>query len=210
MTSSHADERSGDGGGVDIEALSAAGSHVCLIYDNEAERQEVVLRYIEAGIRAGERVAYYTESLSADDIRAWLQTRGVDVPAVGRFDVVPVEQVYFPDGAFSIDATLEKWRAFDRETVDAGYPAGRVTGETGWSRRVPGGDRIAEYCARLNGALAGSCVGALCQYDSRAFDGATLLDVLRVHPMILVGSQVVRNPYYLRPDDFLQKRGPAT
>ncbi len=55
--------------GVDIENLRIPGAHVCLIYDDDEERQEVVLRFIEAGIRAGERVGsqvvrnpYYVET----------------------------------------------------------------------------------------------------------------------------------------------------
>lgn len=190
---------------IDLEEVHAPGVHICLIYDNEEERQDVVLRFIEAGIRAGERVAYFAESMSSEDVRVWLEARGVTVPETGRFDVMPAAQVYCPDGHFSIEAMLEKWRAFDAETKAAGFHAARVTGETAWSREVPGGERIAEYCSRLNGALAGSSVGALCQYDANRFDGGTLLDVLRVHPLMLVGAQVVQNPYYVGPEAFARR-----
>ena len=71
--------------GVDIENLRIPGAYVCLIYDDDEERQEVVLRFIEAGIRAGERVAYFAESMDGQDVRAWLQARGVDIPEAGRF-----------------------------------------------------------------------------------------------------------------------------
>lgn len=210
MTSATGAQRAFDGQqGVDIENLRIPGAHVCLIYDDDEARQEVVLRFIEAGIRAGERVAYFAESMDGRDVHAWLQSRGVEIPEAGRFDVMPAREVYCPDGEFSIEAMMERWRAFDRETVAAGFPGCRATGETSWSRDVPGGERIAEYCARLNQALAGSCVGALCQYDSRRFDGATLLDVLRVHPLMLVGTQVVRNPYYVETAEFLALRGLA-
>ncbi len=193
--------------GVDIEDLRIPGAHVCLIYDNEDERQDVVLRFIEAGIRAGERIAYFAESMDAQEVRSWLQARGVEIPAAGRFDVIPAREVYCPDGEFSIDAMMERWQVFHRETSAAGFPGCRATGETTWSREVPGGERIAEYCARLNDVLAGTSIGALCQYDSRRFDGATLLDVLRVHPLMLVGSQVVRNPYFMGSNEFLASRG---
>ncbi|MHB8869130.1 MAG: MEDS domain-containing protein [Thermoleophilia bacterium] len=192
--------------GVNIDDLSVPGTHVCLIYDNEEERQDIVLRFIEAGIKAGERVAYFAESMRDEEVRSWLEARGVDIPETGRFDVIPAREVYCPDGTFSIEAMMETWRVFDRETAMAGFSGCRATGETTWSRDVPGGDRIAEYCARLNDVLAGSRLGALCQYDSRRFDGATLLDVLRVHPLMLVGSQVVRNPYYVGASAFLALR----
>ncbi len=40
---------------------------------------------------------------------------------------------------------------------------------------------------------------AHCQYDARRFDGATLFDVLKVHPMMIIRGQVVRNPFTSSP-----------
>ena len=37
------------------------GTHVCLIYDNEAERRDVVAQFVEEGLASGERVAYFTD-----------------------------------------------------------------------------------------------------------------------------------------------------
>jgi hypothetical protein len=42
----------------------------------------------------------------------------------------------------------------------------------------------------------------MCQYDARLFDGATLFKVLQVHPYIIAQGQIVRNPYYIKPEDF--------
>jgi hypothetical protein len=39
-------------------------------------------------------------------------------------------------------------------------------------------------------------VTAICQYDTRLFDGETLYRLLTVHPMMIVRGRVVRNPYY--------------
>ena len=49
--------------------------------------------------------------------------------------------------------------------------------------------------------------GARAVADARRFDGATILDVLRVHPMMIVHGQIVRNPYYTRPSEFLARHG---
>ena len=47
----------------------------------------------------------------------------------------------------------------------------------------------------------------MCQYDARLFDGATLFKVLQIHPFMVAQGQVVRNPYYLRPEEFLSGIG---
>jgi hypothetical protein len=38
------------------------------------------------------------------------------------------------------------------------------------------------------------------------FDGATILDILKVHPVMISRGQLVKNPFYVRPDDFLRER----
>jgi hypothetical protein len=43
----------------------------------------------------------------------------------------------------------------------------------------------------------------VCQYDANRFDGATILKCLEVHPYMIVHGQVVHNPYYITPQEFL-------
>jgi hypothetical protein len=56
----------------------------------------------------------------------------------------------------------------------------------------------------VTGVLAECEVTAICQYDASAWDGATLLHVLRVHPMMVVRGQVVENPFFMQPEDYLR------
>jgi MEDS: MEthanogen/methylotroph, DcmR Sensory domain len=181
-----------------------AGTHLCLIYDDEQERREVVAKFVESGLSEGERVAYFTDAEPLA-IRTWLGGHGFELPEPPVFSLLEARNVYFPDGEFLPERMPPYWRAFHREATDLGFPAARATGETSWSREVPGGDRIVEYEANLNAVLVDLPVTALCQYDVRRFDGATIFDILRVHPLMLVGGQVVRNPYYERPEEFLER-----
>jgi hypothetical protein len=48
----------------------------------------------------------------------------------------------------------------------------------------------------------------MCQYDARVFDGATLFRVLKVHPYMSAHGQIVRNPFYTRPEEFLKEVKP--
>lgn len=43
----------------------------------------------------------------------------------------------------------------------------------------------------------------MCQYNARAFDGATLMDVLKAHALMVVRGSVVHNPFYLPPEEIL-------
>lgn len=70
---------------------------------------------------------------------------------------------------------------------------------------VPGSDRLMEYEARVNDLLVKYPVTAICQYDARKFDGATILQCLKVHPHMIVHGQIIRNPYYMKTEDFLKE-----
>jgi two-component system, cell cycle sensor histidine kinase and response regulator CckA len=66
-------------------------------------------------------------------------------------------------------------------------------------------DRFIEYEALLNDFVAKSRSLVLCQYDSALFDLAVIHDVLRTHPVAVLGDQFCPNPYYEPPELFLHK-----
>ncbi len=65
-----------------------------------------------------------------------------------------------------------------------------------------------EYEARVNEISTTHPLTPICQYDANLFDGATILDVLKAHPMMIVHGQIVQNPYYMRPEEFLKAHRP--
>jgi len=64
---------------------------------------------------------------------------------------------------------------------------------------------VVEHEARLTPLLLHHPSTVCCQYDSRRFSGAILMDVLSVHPVMRIRGQLVRNPLYLEPADFLEE-----
>jgi PAS domain S-box-containing protein len=55
----------------------------------------------------------------------------------------------------------------------------------------------------LTHTLSESNCSALCQYNRRLFPPELILDVIRTHPMVVYGSTVCQNLYYVPPDEFL-------
>ena len=85
-----------------------------------------------------------------------------------------------------------------------GFNGGRVIGEmTPEVQQVPGGERLLEYESRVSLLLRTHPVTSVCQYDARTFDGATIMDILKVHPLMVVRGSVVRNPFFIPPEEFL-------
>jgi len=186
------------------------GTHMCLIFDDEDERRKLIGKFLKAGLREGEKVAYFADTMTPAEVTTWLRERGVDVSdhaKTNRFSVAVAEKTYCPNGRFVPEEMLGRLRIFHGAAFEEGCPGGRVSGEMSWALKgIPGSDRLMEYEALLNDAFATHPITAICQYDARRFNGAAIFDVLKVHPMMIVHGQVVKNPYYVRPLEFLKSR----
>jgi hypothetical protein len=62
-----------------------------------------------------------------------------------------------------------------------------------------------DYEARLTQLLVQHPYTACCQYDARRFSGQVLMDVLSVHPLMIVRGQLVKNPYFVEASVFLKE-----
>jgi len=185
-----------------------AGTHMCLIYSDEAERRKIIGKYLESGFASGERVAYFVDEASPSDIYDWLDEMGVNIPSPDReirFSIDDALKTYCPKNRFVPDEMLETLRQFYRQSTQDGFRQCRVSGEMTWALRgIPGSERLMEYEALVNMVLITHPLTAVCQYDSNRFDGATLLQCLEVHPFMIVRGQILRNPYYKEPEEFMQ------
>lgn len=93
-------------------------------------------------------------------------------------------------------------------SVDEGFAGMRATGETGWTcNGHPGLDRWFEYESMLNIVVEDVPFSSvICQYDANRLGGANLYEVLRVHPLMIVRGQILHNPYYEAPAQYLSRR----
>lgn len=181
--------------------------HFCLIYDSDDQRRTFIADYIAAGVAGHEAVRYLVDTTPPETVRAWLVERGVAVAeaeASGCFGVVNAEPAYCPGGRFVPEAMIASNKQRYVVAEQAGLTASRICSEMTWALRgLEGSSRFLEYEALLNTVKVPFRHFGMCQYDARRFDGATLYKVLQVHPYMVAHGQIVRNPYYVRPEEFL-------
>ncbi|HLN25323.1 MAG TPA: MEDS domain-containing protein, partial [Patescibacteria group bacterium] len=138
-----------------ISQTHPAGIHLCYIYNDDEERRQVMARFVNTGIDAGELVAYFADVEGS--VEEYLEGMGIHLPTAGRngqLRTLRAREVYAPDGQFLPDRMLDNLRSFHDECKDSLYPAVRITGETTWTLNdVPGCDRFIEYEARINSIL---------------------------------------------------------
>lgn len=183
--------------------------HVCLIYDHDDQRRRIVTEYLAAGIAQREVVRYFADGTPPETIRGWLLEKGVEVPAAegsGCFGIMSAEAAYCPTGTFEPDGMIASNKARYVMAERSGFTGSRVCGEMSWALHGhAGSDRFLEYEALLNTVKVPFRHFGMCQYDARRFDGMTLYKVLQVHPYMVAQGQIVANPYYVKPEEYLAR-----
>ena len=178
-----------------------AGTHMCLVYRDEAERTRIASSFVESGIADGERVSYFADGATRAEVTDWLASLDVDVSDAlnaQAFTVAEAAATYCPDGTFVPARMLETLKGAYESACREGYPASRVTGEMSWALRgLPGSEYLMDYEAQVNRVLETHPITAMCQYDANRFDGNTIFAALQVHPYMVMNGQLVKNPYYV-------------
>lgn len=186
----------------------APGDHICAFYRGAAQRDELLVPYLREGLLAGDKCVCVTDDPDADEaVRALADELDVDVSlATGQLEPMCSESAYLVGGYFAIDRMIEFWEGAVGGAVRRdGFGFVRSVGEMTWALRdLPGVEHLLAYEARLNDFLPRYPQVILCLYDLERFsNGQILLDILRTHPKVLLSGQLLDNPWYVEPDEYL-------
>jgi hypothetical protein len=185
------------------------GDHICAFYPGVTERDDLLIPYLREGLKAGDKCICVVDGSPSESIFAELGAT-VDLDSCLRqrqLEVARSQDTYLCGDRFSISAMLDFWDRVIGEAVTDGFPFVRSVGEMTWAlRRLPGVEELVRYEAKLNEFLPRYPQVILCLYELHRFSGDVLVDVLKTHPKVLLGGMLLRNPYYLEPDEFLAGR----
>ncbi len=193
-----------------IEAIEQLNvhDHICSIYETREEQFSVIIPFIKIGLDRGEKCVYIVEENTAQEVLNAMEKEGIDTDSSiksGSLRIFNKQDTYLKQGYFDPDLMIQ----FLKEAVDSakeeGYKALRGTGEMTWILNGdPGVERLMEYESKLNSFFSENDIVAICQYNHRHFTPEIILNVVRTHPIVIYGSLVCKNFYYVPPVEFLK------
>jgi hypothetical protein len=200
----------------DNQPIRFAGSelgaqrHICAFFHSAQEEYRVVLPFIKDGFECGHKAFHVVDPQLCGDHRQRLSSAGIDVNAAeqsGQFDLRNWNEVYLRDGRFDKDRMLA---LIQEEIVEGGgrpgFPLTRMVAHVEWAlEKQPGVDDLVEYEARVNYIWPRHKDAVICVYDLTKFGGDIVMDILRTHPMVLIGGIIQENPFFVPPDEFLRE-----
>ncbi len=179
------------------------GDHPCLIYESTSEQMAAITALLSRGLARGDRCVYVIDDRTAEEVSQALKAGGLDVElevARGALLILTKHEVYLRSGRFGPEAVAGLLRQFVQDALRAGFSGTTATVEMTWPlESEPGGDGLIEYEALLNKEIPDGRAVVVCQYNLHRFPPEILRDVLRTHPVAILGDLVCPNLYYEPP-----------
>lgn len=184
--------------------------HVCAFFANDEEEYRVLLPFIQEGLSGGDRAIHVVNPGQRQEHLRRLATEGIDTAAKqssGQLQVQANTDVYLRDGRFDQDRMLTTFEEIAKtgRTVE-GYPLSRIVCRMDWAA----GDEsrignVIEFESRVNDVWSRYDDVVICTYHLSQFSGDAVIDIMRTHPLVLIGAQLQQNPFYTRTDEFLRE-----
>lgn len=191
--------------GVDLRR----GDHICGLYFGKEERDTLLVPFLRTGLRAGEHCICIVDAEDAPQVRTVLSehAHGRDLVS-SRLEVLTAAESYLRAGRFSSAAMIE----FLGDAVTAVMAGGRAdvvraVGDLTWLLGDLGSrEELFAYESEVNRFAPRYPQTLLCLYDLDRFGGGIIVDLLKTHPKLLIGSVLIDNPHCLTPDEYLASR----
>jgi len=183
--------------------------HVCAFFGSRQEEYDTLLPFVRDGLERGERAFHVLPSPNREDHLGQLRSAGIDVTAAqrrGQLEVVTSQETYLRGGRFNKDAALAMIQEALKAGATLGFPLTRIIGHAETVREDWSGlNEWIEYEARLNDVLPRYDDPVICTYDLNLLNGIIAVDILRTHPVAIIGGLLCENPFFVPPQEFLRQ-----
>ena len=181
--------------------------HICAFFNSIDEEHRALRSFIKDGFDRDERALHIVDPELREEHLRRLGEAGIDVEEAmgsGQLDVRLWQDAYLREGRFDQDAMLALIEEVLQSGAAAGYPLTRLLAHMEWAcLDKPGVDDLVEYETRLNFVLPKYDDPVICTYDLSKFGSSVAMDVMRTHPVVIIGGVLQENPFFVPPDQFL-------
>jgi hypothetical protein len=183
--------------------------HVCALFNDADEEYRVLLPFIKEGFRCGHKAIHVVNQDQREDHLQRLDAAGIDIAtaqASGQLDVRINSEVYLPEGRFDADRMIAAFEQLASANSAEGYPLSRVCCRMDWAVRDQSHvDDVIEFESRVNEVWRHHEDAVICTYHLGQFRGDEVVDIMRTHPMVVIGGILQQNPFFVPPNEFLSE-----
>ena len=181
--------------------------HICAFFNSVDEEHRVLRSFIKEGFERGDKAFHVVNPDLWDDHIRWLAEAGVEVEqamGTGQLELRRWQDAHLSGDGFYQDAMLALIEEVLQSRAASGYPLVRLVANMEWALLdKPGVHDLVEYETRLNYVLPNYDDPVICTYDLSKFSASVVMDIMRMHPVVIIGGVLQENPFFVPPDQFL-------
>jgi hypothetical protein len=181
--------------------------HVCAFFTAPEEEYATLLPFVRDGLELGERAYHILASQYRAEHFEQLRSAGIDAAAAqrrGQLDVVTPEETLLRGGRFNKEAMLALIQEALKNGATLGFPLTRLIAHPeSVLEDLSGVNEWIEYETELNDVLPSYDDPVICVYDVNLLNGTIAVDILRTHPVAIIGGLLYENPFFVPPREFL-------
>jgi len=183
------------------------GVHVCALFSGPAERDRLLVPFMQEGLRHGDQCVCLIDELETASMRQRVYGPAGLSDAHRHLDVYSAPDAYLRADEFSPQQLISFLVANPGASTEDTLPLLRAAGQMSWASQEYGAKELSAYETAVTHILDELPTVFLCMYDVQRFGVGILASVLKMHSMVLLDGTVLHNPHTLAPPDYPE---PAT
>jgi hypothetical protein len=188
------------------------GSHICQLYSKVTEIPSVTARLIRVGLSLSEKCLFVAAPAQIKEFREELHKLQVDVDAMtatGQLILHSEREVFLAHGKrFDPYLLLSSHQTFTAQALRDGWQAARISIDMTWLLKdIATPELILKYEAASDAVFTfqNAPIIALMHYDHSKLMPNLVVELLKLHPISVVGKYIKRNPFYLNSEQYMLK-----
>ena len=184
--------------------------HVCAFFASDEEEYRVLLPFIRDGFACGDKAVHVVNPGQRDEHLRRLSASGIDTAAAqesGQLEIQNNTEAYLRDGRFDQERMLATFeRMASGSNAAAKFPLSRIVCRMDWvSEDRSRIGEVIEFESRVNEVWARHDDAVICTYHLAMFSGDAVIDIMRTHPMVIIGGTLHQNPFFIPSAEFLHE-----
>lgn len=187
-------------------------AHVCAFFGDPDEQFRVLLPFVKEGMELGDKSVHVVDPRLRDEHCQRLESGGIDLDEKfqnGQFELCDWSNTHLREGRFDQTHTLAIFRQVMADARKNGFLLTRFVTDMGWALEADlDSNALLEYEATANYDWMqqdGPVNPVICSYDLNQFTADVVVDVMRTHPMVVIGGTLRENPFFVPPEEFLEE-----
>ncbi|HYL42443.1 MAG TPA: MEDS domain-containing protein [Ktedonobacteraceae bacterium] len=188
------------------------GSHICQLYSKVTEIPGVTARLLRVGLSLSEKCLFAAAPAQVKELREEMQKLQIDVDACiesGQLVLHEEREVFLAAGKrFDPYFLLSSHQTFIAQALREGWQAVRISIDMSWlAKDLATPEQILKYEAAADAVFTfqNAPIIALMHYDHGKLLPTLVVEMLKLHPISVVGKYIKRNPYYLNSEQYMLK-----